>query len=93
MQIRMPTALNRTLSHSRPYISHRFVVVWRCEAREIVGAAKVWRGWIERIPDPRQRFEDGQTEERLGFNDLDEVPERIRALIEDAGQSDRRSRS
>lgn len=77
-------------SRHRP--SHRFVVVYRCEAREIDGAAEVWRGWVERIPDPRQRVEDGQSEERLGFTDLAEVPELMTRLIEDAGQPDRRRR-
>lgn len=71
--------------------SHRFVVVYRCERREIDGAADVWRGWIERIPDPRQRVEDGQSEDRLGFHDLKEVPALMTRLIKDAGQTDRRS--
>lgn len=81
------------MSHGRPHPSHRFVVVWRREAREIAGAAEVWRGWVERIPDPRQRVEDGLKEDRVGINALDEVPDRIRELIDEAGQSDRRNRS
>ena len=73
--------------------SHRFVVVWRAEDREIEGADLVWRGWVERIPDPRQRAEKGQTSERVGITDLDEVPDGIRSLIKDADRSDRRKQS
>jgi len=82
------------VSHARPSQSHRFVVVYRLEAREIAEAAEVWRGWVERIPDPRQRAEAGQTDERLGFQNLDELPGLIARLMEHADRgaaTDRRS--
>ncbi|MGI9507416.1 MAG: hypothetical protein ACR2RE_30605 [Geminicoccaceae bacterium] len=61
--------------------SHRFVLVYRMESREIEGAADVWRGWIERVPDPRQREHGQQTEDRLGFHDLSELPGLVETLI------------
>lgn len=62
--------------------SHRFVVVYRNEAREIENAAEIWRGWIERIPYPRQRESDQQVEDRLGFQTLEELPLLITRLME-----------
>ncbi|MFV0385051.1 hypothetical protein [Paracoccus sp. (in: a-proteobacteria)] len=81
------------MPHVRRNPSHRFVVVYRRETREISGAVEVWRGWIERIPDPRQRVEEGQTEGRLGFNELAEIPGLMMQLIDEAKQCDRRKRS
>ncbi|WP_372571757.1 hypothetical protein [Ruegeria jejuensis] len=80
------------MSHARHTQSHRFVVIYRCEPREIAGAAEVWRGWVERIPDPRQRAEAGQTEERLGFHELQELPALITRLMDEATAHDRRTR-
>ncbi|WP_344848126.1 hypothetical protein [Celeribacter arenosi] len=62
--------------------SHRFVVVYRAENREIHGAATIWRGWIERIPDPRQREMDRQKPDRIDFRDLTDLPRHIETLIE-----------
>ena len=54
--------------------SHRFVVVYRVEAREIAGAAEVRRGWVERVPEPRA-LDDGEPQPaRRGFQDLEELP-------------------
>lgn len=64
--------------------AHRFVVVYRVEAREIDGAAEVRRGWIERVPDPRG-LEAGENEHaRRGFQALSELPGLIAGLIEEA---------
>jgi len=61
--------------------SHRFVVVWRAERREIADAADVWRGWVERIPTPRQGA-SGQEAERIGLQALHDLPDAILSLIE-----------
>ncbi len=61
--------------------SHRFVVVFRNEIREIENAAEVWRGWVERIPDPRQREIGRQDDDRLDFQSLEELPALIGRLI------------
>ena len=64
--------------------THRFVVVYRMEAREIAGAAEVRRGWVERVPDPRA-LEAGEAErERLGFQALAELPDLIARMIDKA---------
>ncbi len=69
--------------------SNRFVVVYRAETREIEGADIVWRGWVERIPDPRQREIEKQEDDRLGFNMLSELPDLISRLIERSGKPSR----
>ena len=51
----------------QPPQSHRFVVVYRNEHREIEGAADIWRGWVERIPNPRQRELERQRAVRPAF--------------------------
>lgn len=66
--------------------SHRFVVVYRSEEREIEGVGEIWRGWVERVPDPRQRDLEGQLDERLSFTELSELPERVGTLITQAGR-------
>lgn len=63
--------------------THRFVVLWRFEAREIAGAAEVRRGWIERVPDPRAQEAGAERPERVGFSDLGELPALIARMIDD----------
>lgn len=50
----------------------RFVVVYRREPREIVGAESRWRGWLTPVTEAG---------DRLGFNSLDELPDLIRGWI------------
>ncbi len=64
--------------------SHRFVVVWRAETREIASAGEVRRGWVERVPDPRGQAAGEATVHRQGFQRLDELPAVIARLIADA---------
>jgi hypothetical protein len=72
------------VTQSLPPVTHRFVVVYRLEAREIEGAAEVRRGWIERVPDPRA-LDAGEAErERLGFQALAELPDLIARMIDKA---------
>ncbi len=61
---------------------HRFVVVWRREPREIEGAASEWRGWVARVPDPRQREQTEQREERIAIRSLEDASGAMRMLIE-----------
>ena len=68
--------------------SHRFVVVYRAESREIDGAAAIWRGWVERIPDPRQREMDRQKPDRIDFRDLTDLPDHMSTLMARAGPSE-----
>ena len=69
---------------------HRFVVVWRAEAREIVGAAPVERGWVERIPDPRAVEAEGGRRDRQGLVRLEDLPGVIEAMMaRAAGAADR----
>ncbi|MEQ9260806.1 MAG: hypothetical protein RIG84_17095 [Roseovarius sp.] len=68
-----------------PAQSHRFVLVYRSETREIEGAATIWRGWVQRVPNPRQREMDMQTDDRVDFRDLAEVPELLELLMTRAG--------
>lgn len=69
--------------------SHRFVIVYRTETREIADAAVVWRGWVERVPDPRQIEAEQAEGQRLGFHALDELPGLIRALMDQSGAQQR----
>lgn len=62
--------------------SHRFVVVFREEAREIPQAAGVWRGWIEKVPDPRALDMGEASAPRLGFSALTEVPDLMLRLMQ-----------
>lgn len=62
--------------------SHRFVVVYREEVREIAQAEGVWRGWIEKVPDPRSLDVGEAGPPRLGFLTLAEIPDLIQALIQ-----------
>jgi len=62
--------------------SHRFVVVFRREAREIAGAPEVWRGWVERVPAPGELPPDQSGANRIGFRELAELPALIRTLID-----------
>ncbi|MGQ0564359.1 MAG: hypothetical protein ACT4OK_04730 [Gemmobacter sp.] len=68
----------QTAPHPR---SHRFVVVWRAETREIAGAAPVERGWVERIPDPRAAETDGDARDRQGLVRLADLPGVIEAMM------------
>lgn len=70
--------------------SHRFVVVFRREAREIENATEVWRGWVERIPSPRQKEIDHQEDDRLDFQSLEELPKLIARLIERSNAPEKR---
>ena len=63
----------------------RFVVVYRAEAREIAGAAPVWRGWVEQVPDPRALDDEMQPCPRLGFQDLAELPALVSEIIARSG--------
>jgi hypothetical protein len=69
--------------------THRFVVVYRMELREIAGAAEVRRGWVERVPDPRGLAAGEPERERLGFQTLAELPELIARMIDKAEASPR----
>jgi hypothetical protein len=62
--------------------THRFVVVYRAEAREIDGADEVRRGWVERVPDPRAADAGDTERDRSGFRMLTELPELIESMIE-----------
>lgn len=73
--------------------SHRFVVVWRSELREIACAAEIRRGWVERVPDPRALVAGKGPAQRVGFHQLDELPDVIAQLIDDAEGPRRRPRS
>ena len=64
-----------------PARSHRFVVVYREDAREIAGAQGVWRGWVEKVPDPRTLDSSGTTAQRYGFLALTELPDLMVKLI------------
>lgn len=66
---------------SPPPRSHRFVVVWRAEAREILGAAPVERGWVERVPDPRADEASGGRRDRQGLVRLEDLPGVIEAMM------------
>lgn len=68
--------------------SHRFVVVFRREAREIEGASEVWRGWIERVPAPGEPAPNEAGANRIGFGELAELPALIRTLIDRAARPD-----
>jgi hypothetical protein len=61
--------------------THRFVVVYRIETREIPGAVDVRRGWIERVPDPREVEADQADRSRLGFQELNDLPVLITRMI------------
>ena len=67
--------------------AYRFVVVYRGEPREIATAGEVWRGWIERIPDPRSQAAGVELEERLSFQDLGDLPRLIRRLMDRRDQA------
>jgi hypothetical protein len=62
--------------------SHRFVVVYREEAREIAQAEGIWRGWIEKVPDPRSLENGNATPMRLGFVAVSEVPDLMLRLMQ-----------
>lgn len=62
--------------------SHRFVVVYREEAREIAEAEGVWRGWIEKVPDPRAADAGDGAPVRLGFVTVAEVPALMLRLMQ-----------
>ena len=62
--------------------THRFVVAYRIEAREIDGAEEVRRGWIERVPDPRAAEAGDSERDRLGFRALADLPGLIEGMIE-----------
>lgn len=79
-QIGTESVVNNAQKHQ----SHRFVVVYRSENRELENAAEIWRGWVERIPDPRQRELDKQNTERLGFQALSDLPHLIEELMDRA---------
>jgi hypothetical protein len=76
------------LTSARKVYSYRFVVVFRREAREIAGAAEVWRGWVERIPAPDESGPAEAGSNRLGFCDLAELPESILTLIDRSRSGD-----
>jgi hypothetical protein len=63
--------------------AHRFVVVYRIETREIPGAAEVRRGWVERVPDPRE-VEAGEADRsRFSFQALSDLPALITRMIDE----------
>jgi hypothetical protein len=70
-----------------PSLSHRFVVVWRAETREIVGAASVERGWVERIPDPRSAEDQSRRRDRQGLLRLADLPGVIEAMMARAAEA------
>jgi len=72
------------MNPSLPLRSHRFVVVYRAETREIRDASEIWRGWIESVPDPRDSDEDA-VPQRLGFQSLEDLPRLIDTLIRRQG--------
>ena len=66
--------------------SHRFVVLYRREPRELHernGPTEEWRGWVSRVPD-RVELVRGVKEERLSFRALQDLPDLIRMLVEQA---------
>ncbi len=67
--------------------SHRFVVVYREEAREIAQAEGIWRGWIEKVPDPRALDAGEATPLRMGFSALSELPDLMQRLMQPAANS------
>ena len=75
------------MARDRQQKSYRFVVVYRCEPREIPGAAGEWRGWVARVPDPREREMKGTEETRRGFLELEELPGVIRKLMGDQAEA------
>ncbi|MCH8168594.1 MAG: hypothetical protein IIC03_11805 [Proteobacteria bacterium] len=75
------------MARDRQQKSYRFVVVYRCEPREIPGAAGEWRGWVARVPDPRERETQGSEETRRGFLELEELPGAIRKLMGDQAEA------
>lgn len=75
------------MARDRQQKSYRFVVVYRCEPREIPGAAGEWRGWVARVPDPRERETQGSEEPRRGFLELEELPGAIRKLMGDQAEA------
>lgn len=71
------------MARDRQQKSYRFVVVYRCEPREIPGAAGEWRGWVARVPGPREREMKRTEEMRRGFLELEELPAAILKLMEE----------
>lgn len=70
----------------RTAVSHRFVVLYRREPREIRGAREQWRGWISRVQSPEEQAA-GVEERRVWFHQLSELPEVIETLINDVDAS------
>lgn len=62
--------------------TYRFIVVYRIEEREIDGAEEIRRGWVERVPDPRNATDAETT--RVGFHDLGSLPGLIDKIVETA---------
>jgi hypothetical protein len=60
--------------------SHRFVVVYRREEREIPGARENWRGWVVRVPERKTAGEEAP--QPLWFIELDELPPLLRRLVD-----------
>ncbi len=69
------------ISKTEPHISHRFVVLYRREPREIGGAADEWRGWVQRVPEPTEDVSADEGD-RIWFGDLKELPGAVQSLIE-----------
>lgn len=80
------------MAHTPYPKSHRFVVVYRAEAREIANAEEVRRGWVERVPDPRAVDAGDTTQDRQGFAKLEELPGLITEMIGRAEKSDTTAR-
>jgi hypothetical protein len=66
-----------------PTRSHRFVVLWRVEARESDGAAEVRRGWVERVPTAPATDACESRSARVGFQQLADLPVLITRMIEE----------
>ncbi len=74
------------MSFREPHISHRFVVLYRREPREIDGASEQWRGWVSRVQAPGEEAGAG-AEQRVCFRELSELPAAVEALIQDASHA------
>lgn len=71
------------MPHFEPPVSHRFVVLYRREPREINGASEQWRGWVSRVQSAREQAA-GVEEQRVWFQELSELPAVMEKLIRDA---------
>ena len=65
------------------HVAYRFIVIYRCEPREIPGADGQWRGSVVPIPESG---ENAQNDTRMGFSNLDEIPALIGCWVNECSE-------